>query len=441
MAFPSLKVVGIIVVGCVVFTASLGLTQEIPSPPTPPQPMYKSEKIVVAMRAEFSDYKSLVPLMQKFEKETGIRIEHIDYPAVALRDNLITVLATGAPTYDVVLMDIVFIPEFAAAGFIIPLDGSKDPFIAYTKDDLADYFPGCIDAVTYKGHLYAKDYSSDIGMLYYRKDLLSDAGLGGPPTTWDELISYAKKLTKDFNGDGVTDQWGYAFTAKEYEGCLCIFNELVAQAGGFLIDKQGNVTVNEPPAVKALQFMVDLRNKYKVVPPGVVNYTEKDIHTGFINGKFAMARNWPYMWGMCEAPDSPIRGKVGMSELPRLKQGGSTMGGWFFGIAAGSKRKRAAWELIKYLTSREASVYMCYKSADIPYRRSFFEDPRVKRDLSWVLPFKDGMKDAVPRPSIPEWGTIKKPLWTEIAKALIGQKTPKQALNDVAEEWKRILSK
>src|SRR5690606_13083568 len=123
--------------------------------------------------------------------------------------------------------------------------------------------------------------------LYYRTDLLEEAGYTEPPQTWDELVEVAKALTKDVDGDGNIDQWGFVSLGLPGQ----VFNtytffDFLFQNGGQLFNEEGEPAFNSPEGVEALQFMVDLKNVHQVMPPDVVTYDNNEVHEGFLAGTF-----------------------------------------------------------------------------------------------------------------------------------------------------------
>jgi ABC-type glycerol-3-phosphate transport system substrate-binding protein len=156
------------------------------------------------------------------------------------------------------------------------------------------------------GGIYRIPWGSGSSFIYYRKDLFTKAGVS-PPKTWDELVTVATKLTK------APDQYGYVTEGTPGE-MYNTYNEFLHQAGGdeWRLAPGG---VPDPAAKKALQFLVDLENKYKVMPPGItaVGYTEAEAMLK--TGKAAMLRDWlwigstmaspaPAGWGMADKIDA-----------------------------------------------------------------------------------------------------------------------------------------
>src|ERR1700678_3487743 len=180
-----------------------------------------------------------------------------------VHQQLVQSLSQRDGSIDVFTGDIIWISEFAGAGWSAPLD---DYFPASVK---AQYFPGVIDACTYSGAMHALPWYLDAGMLYYRKDLLDAAGIA-PPATWSELVAAAQQL---IGAGKVAD--GFNWQAKQEEVLVCDLVEFIGSNGGSILAPDGKtVTIAEPNAVAAVQFMYDTFTTDKITPKAVLSWDE-----------------------------------------------------------------------------------------------------------------------------------------------------------------------
>ncbi|HOJ93898.1 MAG TPA: extracellular solute-binding protein, partial [Fervidobacterium nodosum] len=178
-------------------------------------------------------------------------------------DLYVTYLASGEKEPTVLMLDVIWPAEFAP--YLEDLTADKDYF------ELSKFLPGTVKAATVGGKIVAIPWFTDAGLLYYRKDLLQKYGFKEAPKTWDELVKMAKTITaKEKN------MVGFVWQGARYEGLVCDFMEYLVSFGGDVLDDAGNVVVNSPAAVKALQFMVDLIYKEKVSPQAVTTYMEEE---------------------------------------------------------------------------------------------------------------------------------------------------------------------
>jgi multiple sugar transport system substrate-binding protein len=401
----------------------------------------KEEPLVVAMVENTSDYKTMRPLVEEWSKKTGHPVKIITENTTTYPVNYVLAARTGSPNIDVIAMWDFFIGQFYS--FMEPLDGSDNPKIKLDAADLSDFSEAFM--TPFKGHVYVLPFGLDTRLLYYRKDLLEKAGFSEPPKTWSELVKVAQALTKDTNGDGVIDQWGFATLGMpSYVFNTFSFFDFLFQAGGKIFDENGQPAFNSEAGVKALQFFVDLRNKYKVMPPDVTTYDNNPMHTGFLNGSFAMANHWPYMQGMIE--QSKLAGKVGYAPEPSMdgRKPATTLNAWSLGIMKMSKQKELAFDLIKYVTNKKSGIFELSKKLDWPLRKSVYSSEAARKlvpENHWEfskLVFDIANKYGHPvRPlQAAEFGEV---LSKAIDLAMHGKATPKEALDQAAQKTKEIL--
>ncbi|MEE8424484.1 MAG: ABC transporter substrate-binding protein, partial [Elusimicrobiota bacterium] len=308
-------------------------------------------------------------IIARFEaKNPGIKVEMVEGPsATNTREDMYATSFIGEEnTYDVIFMDVVWVPKFAAQGWLRPLDDKFPP------SEQAKFLPGDIRGSKYNGNIYRVPSQSDGGMLYYRSDLLEKHGLR-PPETWDELVAAAKKIQDP------PRLWGFVFQGKQYEGLVCNFLEVLWGNGGEVIDGVGVVRVDELPAVEALSWLVDAVHKHKISPQGVLTYQEEEARHMFQEGRAVFMRNWPYAWNLVQSNDSPVQHKVGIKPMVHGvgEASAATLGGWGYGISTLSDKPEAAWKFVKFATSAEAQKINFDRGGVIPTRKSLFKDPEV----------------------------------------------------------------
>jgi multiple sugar transport system substrate-binding protein len=365
-------------------------------------------------------------LIAQFEaKYPNIKVELEEGPTATntREDMYATSFCAGEDTYDLVYMDVIWVPKFADAGWIIPLDDK------FPKEEQAKFLPGDIDGSIYNGKIYRVPMRSDAGMLYYRKDLLDKAGFT-PPTTWKELVDIATKLQNP------PDLYGFVFQGRQYEGLVCNYLELLWGAGGDIFDAEGNVIIDSKEAISALQWMHDVINLYKITPPGVTTYQEEESRHLFQQGKAVFMRNWPYAWTLAQKDDSPIKGKIGIVPMVHKEncKSAATLGGWGFGISKFSKHKEAAWEFIKFATSYEGQKAYHFKSGAIPTRHALFKDKEILDESPYYPQLYNVLINAKPRPMHPKYPRISDILQLHISAALVGKESPEVALKSAALE-------
>ncbi|MFH0789779.1 MAG: ABC transporter substrate-binding protein, partial [Pseudomonadota bacterium] len=285
-------------------------------------------------------------LLNRFEKlHPGIKVKDETLPASTDEQHQFYVinLEGGSSDFDVLSLDVIWVPEFARAGWLRDLSG------LFSEGQRKDFFSGPMEAVTFNGSAYACPWYIDAGVLYYRKDLLQKYGFS-PPVTWPELVSTAQTITAREKG-----LVGFVWQGKQYEGLVCNVLEYIWSNGGEIL-KKDQVCLLSPENIQALRFMKDLIHSYKITPPLVTPAPEASPRQRCGNGRAWFMRTGPSAWTLVARPGSADKGRVGISSLPSFPghQSASTLGGWQLGINAFSKYPLAAEKLVLFLTGPEA---------------------------------------------------------------------------------------
>jgi multiple sugar transport system substrate-binding protein len=203
--------------------------------------------------------------------------------------NLATLIASGKKP-DMAFTASEGIKFLAQNGLVVPVNKflDSDPSAVAMKDDIA---PALLQSFAYAGDITAIPNGWNDMVVYYNKKLFADAGIPEPTAdwTWDKFHTTAKALTKDTNGDGKTDQYGFTWTSNEiFPGIL----PWVANAGGNLVnDDVSAATADSPAVVEAVTFLKGLIDDGIAPAPNPMG----DIFTAFQTGKVAMfgGGRWP----------------------------------------------------------------------------------------------------------------------------------------------------
>ena len=345
-------------------------------------PTPATQAVVDAFNASQSDYK----------------VEWVDMTndSGAMREQLTTSLKAGSSDYDIISMDVVWAGEFAASGYIQPLDMMLED----AGLNVADYNAGSMASGNYNGKQYVLPFFPDLGLLYFRTDIVSkeDAEkLVAGTYTWDDLLAMAEK----YAGQGGTTT-GIVFQSSLYEGLVCNANEF---------------TSNWKDIKGGLETMKKFTTS-KAVPENILNYTEGETANSFIKGESVFARNWPYMWGSIKSDGTIKNDQVAVAPLP----GGSTVGGWILGINKNSKSPEGAFAFMKFLNSEDGQVIMSEKGGYLPGLNKMLTDERIlKADerLSMVN-FQNALKTTIARPVSAEYSKVSDALQQAIYPYLSG---------------------
>ena len=371
-------------------------------------------------------------IVKDFEtKNPGIQINVIEGPnATNLLEDLYTsAFILGDSPYDIVNMDVIWTPKFAAGGWLLSLSDR------ITKEELAAFSPKDVEAGIIEGKLYRIPMRSDVGVLYYREDLLKQAEFQ-PPETIADLLKISQALKKQ----GKTN-WGYLWQGRQYEGAVAMFVEVLEGFGGFWVNPSTlEVGLDRPETLKAIAFLKQTIQE-GISPPGVTTYIEEDTRRIFQSGQAAFLRSWPYVWSLANAKDSPIKGKIAIKSMVGInpKTGAACLGGWGLGISKSSKHPEEAWKAIKYFTSEEVQRRFILNAGYVPSRRALFTDPEIIAKYPHYPKLLEIVDKAVLRPPLAQYAQASDILQRYLSAALTNSMTPESAMKAAANETRRLL--
>jgi ABC-type sugar transport system permease subunit/ABC-type glycerol-3-phosphate transport system substrate-binding protein len=319
--------------------------------------------------------------------------------------------------------------ELAAAGWILPL--------SRFGADGAAFFEASVRANTWRGELYALPWFVDVGMLYYRTDLVSE-----PPASFEALAERARAL-RDRHGL----RHGLVWQAARYEGLVTVFLEVLGAHGGRIIDQAGHVGVGSAASIRALEAMQRAMAPGGFVPKSALGWQEEQTRFAFQSGEAVFMRNWPYAYALLEDPrESRVAGRVGVMPMPAAAgakggQATAALGGAQLAVNAHTEHPNEAWELVEFLTRPEQMLERAELAGQLPARPELYDDSRLERVLA--LPVADArriVEHAEPRPPMPVYTELSQALQVHLHRALSGQETPRSALAAAENELTEILA-
>ncbi len=336
-------------------------------------------------------------------------------------------LRARSSSIDVMSIDVVYPAEFAANGWTVDLSSR------WSASDRANYLPGPIKSCTYQGKIVAAPLRTDLGILYYRKDIVST-----PPTTFDQLTSLAKS-------NASKARYGYVWQGSQYEGLVCDFVEVLGGYGGSVLDPNNSksVTVNSPQGVQALTEMVSWVGT--ISPVSITTFTEEPCRQAFQNGDAIFMRNWPYAYSLGNDPTkSKVAGKFDIHSLPfggSGTVGHSCTGGWNMAINAFSKNPDASWSFMQYMLSAPAQKQLAILGSFTPALQSVYSDPDVMQKQPLFTKLAPILQNALPRPVSPVYPDLSNIIQNHIHQALTKAATPAAALSALQTELQALVSK
>ncbi|GAA0741693.1 ABC transporter substrate-binding protein [Ideonella azotifigens] len=303
----------------------------------------------------------------------------------------------------------------------------------YAKGTQSQHFESIVANNTVGGKLVAMPWFTDAGLLYYRKDLL-EKYKQPLPVTWDDLAKSAKLIQEGERKAGNDRMWGYVWQGRAYEGLSCNALEwLVSFGGGSVVEPSGKISVNNPQAAEALQTAASWVGT--ISPSAVLNYAEEESRGVFQAGNAVYMRNWPYAWALSQAADSTIKGKVGITVLPKGNgangRSAAALGGHQLAVSKYSKNPAIAADLVMYMTSAEVQKERAIKGSFNPTMPALYKDPEVLKANPFMGELYGTFASAAARPATvtgSHYNQVSNAFWNSAHEVLAGQAKATAAL-------------
>ena len=384
------------------------------------------ESVSFLMAAPFAD--ATQDLVKQFNQEhrgvINLKVIRGPLETEAMSDLAISSLLLGKAPFDVLLMDVTWLPKYAAAGWMVPLEDY------FNDNDINELATGAREGNSYNDHLYRWPLTADMGLLYYRTDLMDQ-----PPETPEDLILMSQSLQKNQKVD-----WGYVWQGRQYEGLSCVYLEMIDGFGGDWLQTSTNqIGLNSTPGVEAAAWLQDLIDQ-GVSPEAVTNYAESEALQSFKVGDSAFMRNWPYAWAELQKSDSAVKGNVGITTMvAEPGHSTATLGSWGLAVLQGSSHVEASIEAIRFLTSESAQKELFLKYGYTPTQQRVFDDPQLLQESPILAEFGNALKVAKPRPQTPLYAQISDVLQRQLSSILTREQTPQLGMDIADINTKQIL--
>jgi multiple sugar transport system substrate-binding protein len=398
-----------------------------------------------------SYFDTLGALLPQFEALTGIRVRIEKVPPGQIRQKAMLDLSSRTATYATHAADPMYYPLYVANKWVEPLDRFLNDATLTDRAWFAydDILKAWRDADSVDGKPYGIPYDGEVTVQVYRKDLYDAKGLK-PAETFEQLVSNARALN-----DPAGRVYGLALRGFAGAGQnMYIYPSILRGFGGGWF--QGStLVVNSPEAVKALEWYVDVLTQY--APPAVRNWNWPDIADAFSQGTLACYIDAHSSAAVLNNPEkSKVIGKVAYARWPAGPSGKRVTSIWNWGFpvnaALSERAKKATWLFITWAASAETQARTSWKF-DGPAKRS-----GLNRTSLWKSPeFAGAMKgagdnfvaaalasleqdtDVEWRPRVPQWPAVGETMATGIQAALVGQKKPKEALDEAQARIQQLL--
>ncbi len=378
---------------------------------------------------------ALLPILAQFEAENpGIKVVNEPVSGSLVYPKFLTAVQ-GQQMPDIAEAYSYHPLQFAALGQMAEMDDmiAKWEANGRLKDVVNDF---AYKKFFWKDHYWGVPYNLDPRAIYYRKDLLEAKGIT-PPTNWDEFQAAAIALN-----DPAAGVSGISFPAGNFHITQHFFMGFMFQAGGSILDKDGNLvfgTTARDANITALKYLTDFVTKHKVAPEGVGSWDTPDAHTYFAQGRAAFGMGTGGLIGDIQKQNPDLADKVGVLETltgPAAKLTAGFYNPMF--VWAFSPAKDAAMTFVDWFTQpgRLQPLYASNPGGLWPIFKSEFDSeltrsqPLMQEMLAKVIPYTTDF--AYPGTGVPEMGVIdgEKMFAAPVNEVVVGAKTAEQAIDD-----------
>lgn len=411
--------------------ASSGCRQSAPSAPEP------TVTLMDWIDKQYQDPRNQE--ISEFTQETGIPVKVLPSPEGPVEQlaTWTSLLKNKAKIPDVYAVDVIW-PRILADDLI-------DLKAYLPAEEIAAHSSALIANDTVDGRVVALPYHIDVGLLYYRTDLLHRYGFPNPPKTWNELESMAARIQAGERAKGRKDFWGFIWQGAPGEVLTCNALEWQKSQGGGAIIDDGRITVDNPEAIRA--WARAARWVGSISPPGVVAYQEWDTQNLWKAGGAAFMRSWNGWMGPYRSARSPRPGSEAnnydVAPLPAGEAGSvGALGGHSYGVSKYSANVDAAVKLVRYLCRRDVELKRLRTYSGVPTSPALYQDPSVRA----ATPYLDAVQKAYKenfavRPSAAagsKYPEVSRAYFEAVHSVLTRQKTAAEAAATLREQLVRI---
>jgi multiple sugar transport system substrate-binding protein len=363
-------------------------------------------------------------VIPRFERtHPGIKVKHVAIPYNDLHQKLLTATA-GGTLPDVVRSDIIWVPELAKLGVLVPLDQQLKDFKALA----AIAFPGALATNAWKSHYYGLPLDTNTRVLMWNTEALQQGGMAAPPKTWGQLQTLANRLKgKDVVAfaDGGTSGW--SVLPWIWSGGGSLTNKQLTKATGYL---------NSPKSVAAVQYLVNLHKS------GAAKFGNVDggaqTSDGLATAKYATILDGPWMFPIFAGQYPEFRLRTSLVPAGPGGKSISVVGGEDIVMTKSSKRKGEAAEFIRFMLSKWTQTQMA-KVGQMSIRKDL--KSQLTKIHAYYGIFIDQLATARPRTPHPQWPKMDSLIDSYVAKAIKGDMTVRDALTEAAEQIDDLLAR
>jgi trehalose/maltose transport system substrate-binding protein len=359
-----------------------GSLLDILKPAAKPSPVLEAMSVTWGTNLVFEQ-----DFLQSFGQRNGIKTQFVPNSRLGVYQQL---LESRAQEPDLLELDVVW-PAILADDLV--------DLRPYLKDEKA-FVPHLLDNYTVRGRLVALPVYIDLGVLYYRPELLAQYGFRHPPDTWEELEHMAARIQSGERRAGNKNFWGYVWQGYAGEGGACNAVEWQASSGaGIFVEPPGRINVTAPRFLRALHRSTAWAGS--ISPPAEYVYREDDAVNLWDEGETAFMRTWTSAYGsLAERPGNDTH-HFAVAPLPGGPGGRrGTLGGLGMGVSKYAANRELAIKALLELTNESNDFARLLLTEGIPTHVAVMERPDVKARSLLLAVSAELMNSMVSRPAL-----------------------------------------
>lgn len=381
-------------------------------------------------------YEAAIKMIPDFSETTGIEVKYEITPYENAREKLVQDFFGETKQYDVTLIDVVWIGEYADSGWITPFETFiNDPALADPGLNLPGFFPILLESFgTWNGQVYGYPFDNYSGLLYYNRAMLEQAGFTAPPASWQELKDvYGPKLAK--NTYSLQSRRGETQSADS-------FMRMVWAFGGSLLKPDFQPNLSSPESLAGLQFRQDIT---PIQPDGVVERDHEETVQLLAQGQVATITEWSsFYYTLADPASSTIVDNLGIAVEPAGVNGPApALGGFSLGINSqvDEAKQKAAYLFIQWITS-EATARTYIENGGVSARTAPYQDAELQARFPYFAPVAQSWSEfgnPVFRPRFAEWPQISEIIAQVGSEMQLGSLPIADGVNQIEEQMREIL--
>jgi len=381
------------------------------------------------MKQSGYDLGDIVERAESFHQKTGIRVNPVFVEYEDRYNLILESAARSIPDLDVILVDLIWVADFAEKGIIDALPPELD------KQVRSGIVPQIYSAFNWHERLWAVPFHIDFQMLYTNMDDMKRIGAREPPRTLEDMVRMARRAKEA----GVV-KYPFFDSWRQQEVLTCEFTWLVGAFGGSLVDSAGRIDCDSPEALRALDFMVDLLGE-GIASPYSLDSEENFVSEVFLAGDCMFTTNWSFLIRLLSKNDQPGVRDWRVSPIPvsRSAVGGRTTSSicGFEGLTvlSGSAHKEASWRFAQYLASPD---FQSRHLEFMPVWKEIWRREEAQREDPFLSIKQRQIAGLQYRPAHPRYRQISAILQHWISQTLHGQIPANEALREAQRQIDRV---